>query len=293
MDRVLISGADGQLGRALHGGVPEGVQALSANRLALDISNELAVRRWCEEHSPTAIINAAAYTAVDKAESDSELATKVNVDGARNLARVACERQIPILQVSTDFVFNGRKGSPYLATDTADPLNVYGATKLAGEFAVIEEAGELAAILRTAWVYGETGNNFVLSMLRLMAERESLSVVSDQIGSPTNVTGLAGACWSMFTAEVRGVHHWTDAGVASWYDFAHAIQQEALALELLSTEIPILPIPAAEYPTPAVRPAMSVLDKTATWQALQWSPVHWQLELKSVLTKLKNSQIAV
>ncbi|OED41315.1 dTDP-4-dehydrorhamnose reductase [Chromatiales bacterium (ex Bugula neritina AB1)] len=286
MKQVMITGADGQLGKALLELVPDGYTTLPANRATLDITSDSAVRQWCNDNKPSAIINAAAYTAVDKAESDTELASLVNEQGAGNLARAAAEHDIPIVQVSTDFIFNGRKGSPYLPEDSADPLSIYGATKLGGEQLVLAEAASRATIIRTAWVYNESGSNFVTTMLRLMAERDSLSVVADQVGTPTNVNGLADACWNCLAKEVRGIHHWTDAGVASWYDFAHIIQQTALDLGLLNREIPVLPIPASQYPTPAVRPTMSVLDKTSTWAALQCEPIHWQVQLRTALEKL-------
>jgi dTDP-4-dehydrorhamnose reductase len=195
-----------------------------------------------------------------------------------------------LFHLSTDFVFDGRQGRPYAPGDSTNPLSVYGRTKLDGEHEVARIAGGNALILRTAWVYSGHRRNFVLSMLKLMRERESLRVVCDQIGTPTWARSLADALWMMADMpELGGVLHWTDAGVASWYDFAVAIQEEALAAQLLAREVPILPIPTVEYPSPAARPHFSVLDKTATWAALGRAPHHWRVNLRHMLEGLRHA----
>ena len=286
MNKVLITGAGGQLGKALAAVTPSQVQAVSASRAVLDIANRESVMRWCEEHLPAGIVNAAAYTAVDKAESEPEHAKAANTLGPQNLALAAKEYGIPFIHVSTDFVFNGKTGIPYKPGDPTDPLSVYGATKRDGERAVMAVEGVNAAIVRTAWVYDSEGKNFVTTMLRLMQEKESIGVVADQIGSPTYVHGLAAACWGLLEKELTGIYHWTDAGVASWYDFAVAIQEEAVELGLLKSSIPITPLTTADFPTPAVRPSNSVLDKSEIWSALGYTAPHWRSNLREALKNM-------
>jgi dTDP-4-dehydrorhamnose reductase len=188
------------------------------------------------------------------------------------------------VHVSTDFVFDGKASSPYAPDAPTRPLGVYGATKRDGEIA----AGADALIVRTAWVYAAAGNNFVRTMLRLMAERDEVRVVADQIGTPTHAASLARAIWALAAAGSTGHYHWTDAGAASWYDFAVAIQEEALALGLLSRAVPIVPIRTVDYPTPAQRPAFSILDKTTTW-AITGPARHWRAELRDCLVCMKDN----
>ena len=196
-----------------------------------------------------------------------------------------------LLQVSTDFVFNGQQGHPYQPDQLRQPLGIYGATKAAGEEAVEAVLGcgdsGAATILRTSWVYGPVGRNFLLTMLRLhrlKAEAgEPLSVVADQVGCPTSTLGLAQACWAVIQQQVAGIHHWSDAGAASWYDFAVAIGELAAARGLIAKAAEVLPITAAQYPTPAQRPAYSLLDCTATRQQLHLQPQHWRAALEEVI----------
>ena len=289
MKKILITGANGQLGRALAAHVPDDCVAIVADRQVLNISDAGSVNAWVRDNSPEGIINAAAYTAVDKAEAESDLARAGNTDGPKNLAIVAAERSIPMVHVSTDFVFNGNAGAPYRTDDALDPLSVYGVTKRDGEQEVLSAHEAKAAVVRTAWVYDSGGSNFVMTMLKLMQEKDSLGVVADQIGTPTYVHGLATACWALLNKELAGVFHWTDAGVASWYDFAVAIQEEALELGILSKSIPINPLTTADFPTPATRPSNSVLDKTSTWQALGITAPHWRDNLRVALATLRSS----
>ena len=288
MKKILITGADGQLGQALQATTPAGMQVVPANRQTLDITSAAAVNDWVGENKPDAIINAAAYTAVDKAETEYALAKAVNTDGPLNLAMAASRVDIPLLHVSTDFVFNGKSG-PYKVDDETDPLSVYGETKRAGEIAALGVSGSKVSIIRTAWVYDADGSNFVSTMLRLMTEKESIGVVADQIGTPTYVPDLAGACWAMLDANLTGIFHWTDAGVASWYDFAVAIQEEAVTLGLLEKSIPVLPLTTADFPTPATRPSNSVLDKSHTWEALGKTAPHWRANLRVALHRLSKT----
>ena len=196
-------------------------------------------------------------------------------------------RGIRLVHISTDFVFDGTLGRPYRPDDAPNPLGVYGATKLAGEQAVTT-ADPSALIVRTAWVHGPTGANFVATMLRLMAERERLGIVADQIGTPTHADGLADALWRLAAGDARGIVHHTDAGVASWYDFAVAIREEALALGLLDRAAEVMPIATADYPTPARRPGIAVLDKTSGWAAAGIAPLHWRDGLRRALIQRKS-----
>jgi len=285
--KVLLAGANGQLGRELQRCLPDGIELLGLGSQELDIRNGEAVATRVSESKPQVLINAAAYTAVDKAESEQEKAFAVNSQGAANLAMAARETGAYYLQVSTDFVFDGKQSSPYLPTDRTNPLGVYGASKLAGEQLVLAAYPAGTAVIRTAWLYSSFGNNFVTTMLRLMAERESLGVVADQVGTPTWGRNLAETLWRMCQVKPTGIYHYTDTGVASWYDFAMAIQEEGLACGLLARKIPILPINTVDYPTPAKRPSYSVLDKTETWAALSLTPLHWRVALRQMLSDYK------
>ncbi len=286
---ALITGADGQLGEALRTTVPAGWRIVPFGSRALDIGDETATRRVLERERPDLVINTAAYTAVDAAESEPERAAAINARGAANVAAASLAAGARLFHISTDFVFDGCQGRPYAPSDPTNPLSVYGRSKLDGEREVARISGGRALILRTAWVYSGHRRNFVLSMLKLMRERESLRVVCDQVGTPTWARSLGDALWAMAgRPEMGGVHHWTDAGVASWYDFAVAIQEEGLAARLLDREVPVLPIPTVEFPSPAVRPPFSVLDKTATWAALGRAPHHWRVSLRHMLEGLRH-----
>jgi len=288
--KVIITGAAGQLGQALCRLAPAPLELITTSRtggdgsIPLDLADAEACRALVQEHRPDWLINAGAYTAVDKAESEPELAQAVNAGAPAAFAQALQATGGRLLQVSTDFVFNGAQGSPYRHDQPVDPLGVYGASKAAGEAAAADtlEAGRLC-ILRTSWVYGPVGKNFLLTMLRLMREREQLGVVADQVGCPTATSGLARACWAVLEHGVSGVHHWSDAGAASWYDFAVAIAELGQAAGLLENPARINPITTADYPTPAQRPSYSLLDCTATRQALQLPPLHWREALRQVM----------
>jgi len=287
--KVLVTGAGGQLASELQVSLPPGVQLTVLGRDRLDIANAVQVQQAIAGLMPAVVINAAAYTAVDKAESEQAQAFAVNAEGAGHLARACALHGARLVHVSTDFVFSGEACHPYLPTDAAGPVSVYGASKLAGEQRIQEELGGRAVVIRTAWVYSRVGRNFVKTMLRLMAERDSLGVVSDQVGTPTWANGLAQAIWRVLERPaVEGILHWTDAGVASWYDFAVAIQEEAQALGLLPARCAVInPIRTVDYPTPARRPAWSVLDKTTTWQQLECTGMHWREALRHMLNDLE------
>jgi dTDP-4-dehydrorhamnose reductase len=279
--KVLITGGSGQLGRALVATLPAQATTTCLDRAALDIADQTAVERAVEVAQPDLIINAAAYTAVDKAEADEDNARASNTDAPKFLALAAQKCGACFAHVSTDFVFDGKQSHPYGVTDATAPLGVYGTTKRDGERAVLA-ASPGALIVRTAWVYSQHSGNFVQTMLRLMAERDEVRVVADQIGTPTFARNLARAIWDLCGQDANGVFHYTDAGVASWYDFALAIQEEALSLGLLSRKVPIIPIATADYPTPAKRPFYSVLDKSNTTALIGAAP-HWREALREML----------
>lgn len=260
---ILITGANGQLGkefRAIENAYP-GYRFMFTGREELDINDDIAVRRFFTDHNITVCVNCAAYTAVDKAETDEASATQTNTIAPGILASAAKAHSAAFIHISTDYVFDGTSTSPYKETDTVNPINVYGATKQKGEQLVMD-ANPAAIIIRTSWVYSAYGNNFVKTMLRLMRERESVNVVSDQVGSPTYAADLAMAIMQIISSGntgkpgANGVFHFSNTGVISWYDFAVAIR------DLSRSKCLVNPIPAEQYPTPAKRPAYSVMDTT-------------------------------
>ncbi|MFZ9288169.1 MAG: dTDP-4-dehydrorhamnose reductase [Vulcanococcus sp.] len=300
--KVILTGGAGQLGQALRRSAPAAiagtaVQLITTTRsggegtIALDLADAEACRALVEQHQPDWLINAGAYTAVDKAESEPELAHVVNAQAPGAMAEALAATGGRLLQLSTDFVFNGAQGSPYRPDQPVHPLGVYGASKAAGEASAASAlASERLCILRTSWVYGPVGKNFLLTMLRLMAQREQLGVVADQVGCPTSTAGLAGACWTVLEQGTSGTLHWSDAGAASWYDFAVAIAELGQAAGLLSNPARIQPITTADYPTPAQRPSYSLLDCTATRETLGLEAVHWRQALQQVLGHIASSQ---
>jgi dTDP-4-dehydrorhamnose reductase len=285
--KVLVLGGGGQVARAVVAAVPVHHQVVVRSRAELDIGDAGAVARAIAESGARWMVNGAAYTAVDLAEDQPAQATAVNDTAVGVLAAAASKAHCRLLHLSTDFVFDGQSNRAYLPSDATNPLSVYGASKLGGERHVLSGAGS-GIVLRTAWVYAAEGRNFVLTMLRLMREKEQLSVVCDQIGAPTWAAGIAAAIWGLIEADAAGgVYHWTDLGVASWYDFAVAIQDEALTRGLLSRSVPITPIASAAYPTRARRPAFSVLDSTSTRALIEVPSRHWRHNLRTLLDDIR------
>ena len=282
--KVVITGKGGQLAWELAQLAPQAFDVISVGIDELDITNESAVADFIGSEKPYLVINAAAYTAVDQAEKDSEIAYAVNELGIKYLAQACKKINARILHVSTDFIFDGTSTSPYQTDSKPNPLNVYGASKLAGDIALQEILPETSVIVRTAWVYSLNGNNFVKSMLRLMQEKPQLGIIYDQVGTPTWAKGLAQWLWIIAgKPTVTGTYHWTDAGIASWYDFAIAIQELGIEKGLLDKAIPVLPIPATAYPTPAKRPAFSVIDKSSAEAVSGLNTVHWRKQLSTMM----------
>lgn len=282
--RALIAGSGGQLGRALQAMAPSGVEVVAPAEADFDITDPDAVARVVGEARPDLVINAAAYTAVDRAESEAAAAQRVNVNAVGLLAAAARTAGAGFVHVSTDFVFDGTAHIPYPPEAAPNPLGVYGRTKAEGEAAALDLHGD-PLIVRTAWVYAAQGQNFVRTMLRLMAERDEIRVVADQIGTPTHVPALARTIWHLAAMRCTGIYHATDAGVASWYDFAVAIHEEALAAGLLEVPVRVLPIATSDYPTPAARPPFGVLDKSKTW-AVTGPAKHWREELRLCMNEI-------
>jgi dTDP-4-dehydrorhamnose reductase len=287
--KVLLIGANGQLGWELQQTCPDRIILTSCDLPKVDLCRTDSLTQCISATTPDCIINAAAYTAVDKAEQEPELADRINHLAVQDMADLCSRHQIRLIHISTDFVFSGRHFKPYLPDDTTGPESVYGRTKLAGEEAV-RRTLDNALIIRTAWLYSAHGNNFVKTMLTLMKEKTHLRVIEDQIGTPTWAFGLARAVWTALEKKTIGTLHWTDAGTASWYDFSMTIQEEGIRAGLLDHAIPILPVPTQAYPTPARRPFYSVLDKTAARKALGITPVHWRVQLLSMLAVLSQTK---
>ncbi|MDD6153590.1 MAG: dTDP-4-dehydrorhamnose reductase [Elusimicrobia bacterium] len=278
---LLITGANGQLGNCLKDILGEH-NAVYTDAAELDITDEKAVFAFGENHNLTAIINCAAYTNVDKAEDEPELARRINALGPKNLAKLAAEKDIPFVHISTDYVFDGSANAPIDETATPAPLGVYGKTKREGEENVLKYA-QTALILRTAWLYSPYGKNFLKTMLSLAAQKEEIRVVADQFGTPTYAPHLADAIVRILPQLKQGrkeIYHFTDEGAASWYDFAHYI------LKTAGSACRVRPIATKDYPTKAVRPAFSVLDKTNIKRDFNLQIPHWTKGVEECLTKL-------
>ena len=276
----LVTGADGQLGRELR--LVLGDRAVYADKAYLDITDEAQVSAFFAERKFDFVINCAAYTAVDKAEDDAEAADRVNRLGAELLARHGRR----IIQVSTDYVFDGESPRPYREEDETRPLSVYGRTKRAGEEAVLAQA-ETAVIVRTSWLYSRFGGNFVKTMRRLGRERGSLGVVFDQAGTPTYAADLAAAVTAMLpeiTPGMKEIFHYSNEGVASWYDFACAI------MEMSGLSCAVRPIESAEYPTRAARPSFSVLNKAKIKKRFGLAIPHWTDGLKRCVKTMETME---
>ncbi|WP_045688963.1 dTDP-4-dehydrorhamnose reductase [Hymenobacter sp. AT01-02] len=284
MGSTLVFGASGQLGQCLKHVVAERntAELVFLPEEQANILDMGMLQAAFAQYKPAYCINCAAYTAVDKAEDDIDIARKVNRDGAENLAKLCGEYGTTLIHISTDFVFAGTGNQPLVETDEAAPISVYGLTKLEGEQAIPAHTNQYF-ILRTSWLYSEYANNFVKTMLKLGREREELRIIWDQVGTPTYAIDLAGCIVSIIESQSQqyGIYHYSNEGVTSWYDFAHAI------FELGNVAVRTVPIRTAEYPTKATRPAYSVMDKTKAKTQLGVAIPHWRDSLKVCISRLE------
>lgn len=285
---IVIVGKNGQLAKKC-AELLKDKNVILLGRKEIDITSK-SMSEKLDEYKPTRIINASAYTAVDSAETEKQQALDLNYHGVKQLSEYCKLNSIHFVHVSTDYVFKGDKGSPYKPTDIYDPINAYGKSKMLGEKAVLLNEKYNQCVLRTSWVYSEFGANFLSAMLKLMETKEELGVIYDQIGTPTSVNTLAKACIASADFNLCGVHHVTDEGIASWYDFAKAIQEMALKSNLLSKQIPIKAIESSEYPSPTARPHYSVLCKKSLQQSLpELILPYWRDALSDVIHTINAS----
>ena len=285
--KAVVLGAGGQLGRELAEAVPPDIKLKTYDRSNLDLTDPGGIATMLGSEAPDVILNAGAYTAVDKAESEVSEARAANVEGPRLVAMECAKVGARLVHFSTDFVFDGVASTAYSTTAPTAPISVYGKTKLEGEKAVLAALPDRSIVIRSSWLYSEYGSNFVKTILRLLREREDLAVVADQIGCPTWAAGLAHLAWRFVERpSASGVFHWSDSGQTSWYDFAVSIQEIALDLELMSNAIPIRGITTAEYPTAAKRPKYSVLDCTETVDFTGFRQMPWKTNLRQMLQRV-------
>ena len=284
--KILITGANGQLGSALNlilGEYPSLYELINTGHQELDITDKDRVEEYIAKTLPHFVINCAAYTAVDKAESEIDIATAINVEGVRNLARAANLHKLPIIHISTDFVFDGKTSIPLVEDSFCNPINVYGSSKYKGEQAAQAENSK-HFIIRTSWLYSSVGHNFLKSITKLATERSTLSIVFDQIGTPTFANDLALAVKKIIDSELAayGVYHFSNEGVASWYDFA----KELIDIQGINCEI--VPIVSSEYHTPAKRPAYSVLNKSKIKATFQIEIPYWKDSLRACILEMNS-----
>ena len=293
MTKILLTGVTGQVGQELQKTLTGLGEVVGFDREKFDLSKPEQIKQQIAEIKPNIVVNAAAYTAVDKAETEKELAIAINGDAPKAIAVAAQKVNATVVHISTDYVFNGKNYTPYVETDSTEPLGVYGNSKLLGEIGVKKNC-DRHIILRTAWVYGSKGHgNFVKTMLRLGETKEELKVVADQIGSPTWSYDIAEAIANLLNksqtdSTINGTYNFSNSGVASWYDLAVAVFDEARQLGFPLKIKQVLPIATADYPTPAQRPAYSVLSKGKYTEATGIYPSHWRESLRKMLREFQN-----
>lgn len=284
--KILVTGINGQLGNELVKRLSSHHDVIGFAREQLDLSNPAAVEAEISGHSFDWLINCAAYTQVDLAEDEVDVSNRINRDSVQAMANAVAAQNARMLQVSTDFVFNGKHSSPYQEEDLIDPIGQYGRSKAEGERAILQTLSS-ALLVRTAWVCGGHGKNFVKTILRLAREREKLNVVDDQIGTPTFTVDLAHAIEQLITENASGIYHFSNEGVASWYDFAVAIVEEGKEHGILTSDCKVIPIPSKSYPTKATRPAYSVLSKEKIRPVLGYDIPHWRTSLRNLILEIK------
>ncbi len=287
--KVWVAGAGGGLGTAVRAALAaRGVAALTSDA-DLDIADEARVAAFLAEHRPTHLVNCAAYTAVDQAEREEAAAHRTNALGPAVLARACAQAGVFGVHLSTDYVFDGEKPTPYLEDDAPAPRSAYGRTKLAGERAFLEALGARGVVVRTSWLFSAAGKSFPRTILRLLAEKDELTVVDDQRGRPTWAPDLAAALLELAAREVSGVFHYANAGATTWFDLAVAVREGALARGLPVKARQVRPIPTSAYPTPAARPRSSVLDTGKLERALGDAPRPWRDTLPDFFAALASA----
>ncbi|WP_339670080.1 dTDP-4-dehydrorhamnose reductase [Dasania marina] len=290
MKTIAVIGKNGQLASELAQLKADNVEIMTFGRDDIDVFSVKILLDTFRLHQINAVINACAYTEVDLAETEPERAYLMNAQAVENLAQACKQLSLHLVHVSTDYVFSGDKGRPYLPNDTISPMGVYGKSKAEGEKYVKNILDHKGCIIRTSWVYSVHGKNFVKTMINLMGVKSELGVVSDQVGTPTSAKNLAQVCFLAAINNVSGIHHYTDAGVASWYDFAVTIQSISYKYGLLDKEIVINPINTEDYPASAKRPFYSVLDKKSLYKALpDLIVMHWECALNETIKSLAPS----
>ena len=294
--KVLITGSQGQLGKELLKNIPHDIEVIAADRKTFNLLDLKDCREFIFDNKPDWIINAAAYTAVDLAEDEEEKAILINGEAPTEIANALKKTGGKLLQISTDFVFDGKSSSPYKVDDEPNPINIYGKSKLIGENGIknILQDNNQYIILRTSWVMGSEGNNFTKTMLRLLKIKEKVSVVYDQIGCMTSSKYLSNICWLIIQKDItkninnQKIFHWTDAGVSSWFDIATEIGDLSFKLNLLKNPAKVLPISSDNFPTRAKRPNFSLLDCSITKEILNIENKYWRYSLLEILQELKS-----
>jgi len=291
--KILITGASGQVGHALQETAPANFRLLTPARKELNFSAPTALPERLKSFAPDIVINAAAYTDVEKAEAEAELAQRVNATAAGAVAEYCATAGIPLVHISSDYVFDGLSKVPYVPDSKKEPLGVYARSKAEGE-ELVQKCYKDGYIVRSGWLYGLHGHNFVKTMLRLAAEKPEISVVNDQMGTPTYSANLAGMIWRLLEVKpATRIWHYSDAGATSWYEFAKAVFVEARSAGLIDKEPRVKPIRTAELNCAAPRPAFSVLDKQQTWTELGVVPMHWRKSLATMLAELASRESSV
>lgn len=284
--KVLVLGRSGQLAQQLFNNRPSDVELSLAGRVDLDITSFSSVEQYIISHSPDVVINTAAYTSVDQAESEFSLAELINTTAVYNIAKVCFARNIKLIHISTDFVFDGKKSSPYSVLDKPNPLNVYGLTKYAGEKALLNFESKNFSVIRTSWLYSVYGNNFLKTMIKLMSTRTNIDVVADQISCPTSAVGLARFIYELILLkDLNPIYNWSDLGVASWFDYAKAIHEISLDLGIIERSVQITPIKSSDYRVSATRPAFSLLDVSDSLHIC--SANYWRDNVRNTLKDIK------
>ena len=288
--RVLVFGQDGQLGKTLKDLQPKEMKVFYSGRSDLDLSNQKKLEAYLNSLKPQIVLNASAYTSVDGAETEIDLAHTINCEAPATMAKYVKSENAKILHISTDYVFDGCKRTAYLPDDEKNPKSEYGKSKLAGETALLKYAQKNSMIIRTSWLFSEYGSNFVKTMLDLMSKRTEISVVSDQTGSPTYARALAEAVWLILTGNrfKPGIYHWTNSGKTTWFDFANLIKKLGARKGLISRPAAILPVSSQDFKTKAVRPVFSVLDSQSLIELIDHQPSNWEASLEEMLERLRS-----